>query len=364
MQQKKGLGLLSSLFKHEPAPLIGIDISSSAIKLVELGQNGQGAWILERFASEPLAAECVVDGNIEKFDEVTQALERLVRRSGTRAKHVALALPNSAVITKRISLPGNLSELELEVQVESEAHQYLPFPLEEVSLDFCIIGPNAKAPDQVDVLLAATRKEKVQERNDLAIMAGLQPVVMDVESYAARLAASPWLASLSQADSKPVALIRLGASSFGVQIVRGDEVLYELEQTSGGLQLTQMIAHHYDLSLEQAERKKTSGDLPDTYEEFVLQPFITRLAQDVGRALQFFFSSTSYNHIEQIAIFGGTACIPQLAHAIARHTGVAVSVLNPFEGMHCMEGVSPGQVNSHAPLYLTACGLAMRRFLP
>ena len=184
-----------SLFKRKPAPLIGLDVSASGVKLVELNQDNQGSWILERCASEPLDADWVMDGNIEKFDEVADAIKRLLKKSGTKAKHVALALPHSAVITKRIILSGSLSEQELEVQVESEASQYIPFPLDEVSLDFCVIGPNAKNLGDVDVLLAATRKEKVEERNNLAVLVGLTPVVMDVESHAARLASGRWVAT-------------------------------------------------------------------------------------------------------------------------------------------------------------------------
>ncbi|MGE8397402.1 MAG: type IV pilus assembly protein PilM, partial [Comamonas sp.] len=190
---------IGSLFKRQNSPLIGLDISSSSIKLVELNQDGQGTWILERCASEPLEADCVVDGNIEKFDDVADALKRLLKKSGTRAKRVALALPYSSVITKKIILPDSLSEQELEVQVESEANQYIPFPLDEVSLDFCVIGPNEKNPSDVDVLLAATRKEKVEERNNLAVLVGLTPVVMDVESYASRLAAGRWISKLPNA---------------------------------------------------------------------------------------------------------------------------------------------------------------------
>ena len=171
---------MGTLFSRQPAPLLGIDISSSSVKLVELGRDKAGALVLERCAIEPLERGWITDGNIEKFDEVAEALRRLVKKSGTRTKNVALALPPSAVITKRISLPGGMTEQELEVQVESEANQYIPFSLEEVSLDFCVIGPTKNSPGDVDVIIAASRREKVQDRQGLAEAAGLKPVILDI----------------------------------------------------------------------------------------------------------------------------------------------------------------------------------------
>ena len=355
---------IGSLFKRKQPPLIGLDISSSAIKLVELNQDGQGTWILERCAAEPLEADCVVDGSIEKFDDVSEALKRLLKKSGTRARHVAVALSHSSVITKKIILPGSLSEQELEVQVESEASQYIPFPLDEVSLDFCVIGPNEKSPSDVDVLLAATRKEKVEELNNLAVLAGLTPVVMDVESYASRLAAGRWVAQLpNQGQDDLIALVKVGARNFSLQIVRNDEVLHDSEQGYGGAQLTQMIARQYGISVDEAEIKKRTADLPEDYAEVVLQPFVQSLAQDVARALQFFFTSTPYHSVQHIVMFGGGAGVHGLAQAVQSQTNVAVHLLNPFEGMQLSSAVHQSRLKSDAPMYLTACGLAMRRFL-
>lgn len=355
---------MGSLFKRKPDPLIGLDISSSAIKLVELNQDGQGAWVLERCASEPLDSEWIVDGNIEKFDEVADALKRLLKKSGTRAKHVALALSHSSVITKRIILPGALSEQELEVQVESEASQYIPFPLDEVSLDFCVIGPNSKNPSDVDVILAATRKEKVEEVNNLAVLVGLKPVVVDVESYASHLAAGRWISQLPNAgEGDLIALIKVGARNFSLQIVRNGEVLHDSEQGSGGAQLTQLIARQYGISTEEAELKKRTGELPADYAEAVLHPFVASMAQDIMRALQFFFTSTPYHSVQHIAMFGGSAAIEGLAQALQEQVKLPVHLLNPFEKMSLAGTVHQSKMKIDAPMYLTACGLAMRRFL-
>ena len=168
--------------------MLGLDISSSSVKLVELSRDKAGNLVLDHCAIEPLERGWITDGNVEKFDEVAEAVRRVVKKSGTKTKHVAMALPASAVITKKIILPGGLSESDLESQVESEANQYIPFSLDEVSLDFCVVGPSATSAGDVEVLIAASRKEKVQDRQGLAEAAGLKPIVVDVESYASRLA--------------------------------------------------------------------------------------------------------------------------------------------------------------------------------
>jgi type IV pilus assembly protein PilM len=157
------VSLLDTLLGRKHPPMIGLDISSSSVKLVELSQNASGDYVLERFASEAFEKGWITDGQIEKFDEVAEAVKRVVSKSGTRTKQVVLAMPQSAVITKKIMLPAGLREEELEMQVESEANQYIPFSLDEVSLDFCVIGPSATSVGDVEVLIAASRKDRWTE---------------------------------------------------------------------------------------------------------------------------------------------------------------------------------------------------------
>ena len=217
---------LGSLFSRQPAPLLGIDISSSSVKLVELGRDKAGNLVLERCGIEPLERGWITDGNIEKFDEVADAIKRLVKKSGAKTKNVAMALPPSAVITKKIILPGGMTDQELEQQVETEANQYIPFPLDEVSLDFCVIGPSATSAGDVEVLIAASRREKVQDIQGLAEAAGLTPVVVDVESYASRLSAGRLIENLpNQGKGLIVALFEIGALTISMQVMRDEEVL-------------------------------------------------------------------------------------------------------------------------------------------
>jgi type IV pilus assembly protein PilM len=354
---------LGSLFNRQQPALLGIDISSSSVKLVELSRDAAGNLVLDRCAIEPLERGWITDGNVEKFDEVADAVRRLVKKSGTRTKQVAMALPASAVITKKIILPGGLSEAELELQVESEANQYIPFSLDEVSLDFCVVGPSTSSTGDVEVLIAASRKEKVQDRQGLAEAAGLKPIVVDVESYASRLATSRLIENLpNKGLNTMVALFEIGGATTSMQVLKNDDVLYERDQAFGGAQLTQLIVRQYGFSPEEAEAKKRSGDLPEDYESGVLKPFVDSMAQEIGRALQFFFTSTPHNKVDYVMLAGGSSALPGLTESVTQQTSFACMVANPFEGMEIGSNVREKKMRREASSYLTSCGLALRRF--
>jgi len=358
------VSVLDLLLGRKHAPMVGLDISSSSAKLVELGQSANGDYVLERFASEPFEKGWITDGQIEKFDEVADAVRKLVQKSGTRTKQVVMAMPQSAVITKKIVLPAGLREEELELQVESEANQYIPFSLDEVSLDFCVIGPSPASAGDVEVLIAASRKDRVQDRQGLAEAAGLKPVVLDIESHASRLAMSRVIAALPNGGQDVlVALFEIGADTTSLKVLRDDEMLYDRDQAFGGSQLTQLISRQYGFSFEEAEQKKLAGDLPDDYDSVILTPFVDSLSQEIGRALQYFFTSTPHHKVHYVMLAGGTATLPGLKDRVTELTGFASMVVNPFDNMKLGSGVREAKVRREAPSYLTACGLAMRRFM-
>lgn len=353
-----------SLFSRQSAPLLGLDISSSNVKLVELGRHASGQLLLAHCGQEILQPGWVQDGQIDKFDEVVQAVRRLLRRSGSKARHVAMALPASAVITRKIRLPAGLSEAELELQVEAEANQYIPFPMDEVSLDFCTIGPSATAVDEIDVMIAASRKEKVQDMQGLAEAAGLKLTVLDVQTYASRRAAERLIVDLplSRPSEAVVALLEISSRATRLQVLQGQEMLYERDQAFGGAQLTELIVRQYGFSLEEAETRKRSGDLPGDYPASVLVPFLANAAQEVGRALQFFFTSTSHSQVDHILLAGGASAVPGLAAVLHEQTGIACTVAQPFQGMDLGSRAADDRLVREAPSYLSACGLALRRF--
>jgi len=352
-----------SFFNRKHSLLVGLDISTSGVKLVELSEINKNELRLERYATEALPRGAVVDGNIENLEQVSEAVRRVWKKSGTRAKHVALGLPPASVITKKIILPGDLSEEELEVQVESEASQYIPFALDEVSLDFDVIGPAQNAPEDVEVLLAATRKEKVEDRVAAAEAANLSPMVMDIESYAARAAIDRITAQMPKGGRGQIfALFQIGAQMTHVSMLLDGQTIYEREQPFGGHQLTQDIVRTYGLAYDEAEVKKKNGDLPDDYESKLVAPFLENASVEVARAIQFFFTSTPYTRVDQVFLAGGCAIIPGLVDRVADRTKISTSVVSPFLGMQIAPNVREKQLRIDAPAYLVACGLAMRRF--
>jgi len=357
------VSFLGQLLGQKHPAMIGLDVSSSSVKLVELGQAASGELVLERFASEPFEKGWITDGQIEKFDEVAEAVKRVVTKSGTRTKQVVMAMPQSAVITKKIMLPAGLRDEEMELQVESEANQYIPFSLDEVSLDFCVIGPSATSAGDVEVLIAASRKDRVQDRQGLAEAAGLKPVVLDIESHASRLAMSRVVTALpNEGKDALVALFEIGADTTSLKVLRDDEMLYDRDQSFGGSQLTQLISRQYGFSFEEAEAKKLSGYLLEDYDTVILGPFVDSMSQEIGRALQYFFTSTPHHKVHYVMLAGGTATLPGLKDRVTELTGFASQVVNPFDHMKLGSAVRESTLRREAPSYLTACGLAMRRF--
>ncbi len=351
-----------SIFNPKARPLVGLDISTSSVKLVELTEAGKDGYRVERYAAEPLPRDAVVDGNIANLDAVAEAVKKGWKRMDTSTRFVAMALPSSAVITKKIIVAAGQKEAELEALVESEATQYIPFALDEVNLDFQIIGPAPNNPADIEVLIAASRKEKVEDRVAVAEAAGLIPIVMDIESYAAQAAFELVERRLPDGGRNQVlALFDIGANLMNITVFKNDAPLYSREQPFGGYQLTQEIMRHYGMSPEEAEAAKRANKLPDNYENDLLRPFMDTLALEVSRSLQFFFTSTAYNQVDHIVLSGGCATIAGLDEVVASRTLVSTRIANPFVDMQLSQRVKPHSLAASAPSLMVACGLALRR---
>ncbi|CDG85505.1 pilus assembly protein PilM [Janthinobacterium agaricidamnosum] len=366
---------LKALFGQSGGPLLGVDISTSGVRLVELSlgaKPGKGARPgeppdirLERYATEALPRGAVVDGNIENLEQVAEAVRRVWKKSGARTRHIALGMPPASVITKKIILPAGLSEEQLEIQVESEASQYIPFALDEVSLDFDVIGPAANAGDDIEVMLAASRREKVEDRIAVAEAAGLKALVMDIDSYAARAALERVTLRTPAIGAQHVlALFQIGAQVMHLSVLQGGVTIYEKEQIFGGNQLTQDIVRSFGLPFDEAEARKKTGDLPESYQQEILPPFLDSAALEITRAIQFFFTSTPYTKVDQLFLAGGCAQLPGLVDIIATRSKIPTTLLSPFAGMSFAPGVRESALRGDAPAYLVACGLALRRFAP
>jgi len=359
------LALDFDIFKPKAQPLFGMDISSSSIKMVEVIDAGKGAIRVERYVIEALPKDAVVDGNIANLEVVQEAVQRGWKKLATRTKNVAMALPTAAVITKKIIVPAGLREEELELQVETEANQYIPFALEEVNLDFQVVGPAPSSPEEVEVLIAASRKEKVEDRVAIAEAVGLKALVMDVESYAMQTAFDLIKKQFpNDGKDQNIALVDIGANVMNITVLRNDQAVYTREQAFGGNQLTQDIMRQYGMSHEEAEAAKRTGGLPETYDAEVLRPFMENAALEIQRAMQFFFTSTQFNSIEHVLLIGGSAVIPGLDEVVSTRTQVNTLVANPFVSMAINPRIQLKRLVADAPSLMIACGLAMRRFDP
>jgi type IV pilus assembly protein PilM len=349
-------------FSTRTPPLIGVDISSTSVKMVELAKVGNG-YRLEAYAITPVAKDAIVDGNISGLEQVSEAVSRAWKTLGTREKRAAIALPSSAVITKKVIMAAGLREEDMEFQVESEANQYIPFSLDEVNIDFQEIGPAPSNPGEIEVLIAAARKEKIEDRVASAEGAGLKVIVVDIESHATEAAYGLIASQLpNKGIDQTVMIVDVGATMMHVNVMHNNKSVYTREQAFGGGQLTQEIQRRFGLSSEEAESAKRKGGLPDSYDAEVLQPFVQSLSTEITRALQFFTTSTQYNRVDHIILAGGCASITNLEAAVQEKTQVNTIVANPFHQMQLNSKIKQQQVIADAPALLNACGLALRGF--
>ncbi len=352
----------SQIVAKKRQPLIGVDISASSIKILELSRSGDH-YRVERYAVEPLPQNAVIEHTITEVDQVAQTMQRAVKRSGTKCKNVAVAVAGSHVISKIINMPAGLADRDLQTQIEMEADRYIPYPLDEVNLDFQVLGPADTGGEQVNVLIAACRKEIVDDYLAVTQGAGLTPTVIDIETYAMENAYSLIAQHMPGGGmEKTIAVIDVGATTTNINVMRDNRSIYTRDHTFGGRQLTEEIQRRYGLSYEEAGLAKKQGGLPDNYQTDVLRPFMEALCQEVMRALQFFYSSSPYNSVDQVLLAGGCAQIPGVEELVAARVGVATAIANPFASMSLSSRVKPQLLSNDAPSLMISCGLAMRGF--
>ena len=354
--------MLSGLFgKRKPVPVLGLDISSSSVKLLELSKSGNQLRV-ESYAVASLPPNAVVEKNIAEPEAVAETVRSVVARSKTKLKTASVAVAGSAVITKLIDMPAGLSDDALETQITLEADQYIPYPLDEVAIDFEVQGESPKNPEREEVLLAACRRENVDMRVDVLEMAELTPKIVDVEAYAIERAFDLVRQQLDIDDSSVVAIVDIGATMTTLSVLVDGETVYTREQLFGGRQLTEEIQRRYGLTMEEAGLAKKQGGLPDDYEPEVLEPFKDAVVQQITRSLQFFFSSSQYNDVDYIVLAGGVASMTGLADMVEERLGTSTAIANPFANMAVASRVDAGALSNDAPALMIACGLAMRGF--
>ena len=337
--------------------LLGLDISSSAVKLVEMTRKGRD-YRIESYAVAPLPEGVSNEKDIVEPEPIGEAIRRALKDSRTRLKNCAVAIPTSMAISKIITMPASIPPAEMEAQMAMEAEQHIPYPMNEVNYDFEVLGPSANAPEAVDVLLAATRSENVEVRVAAAEMAGLTVDIVDTETHALEKVLRHLTNELEQHDS--LAIVDFGATMTVISVFEQGRLTFSREQVFGGRQLTEEIMHRYGLSWQEAGLAKKEGNLPENYVSEVLEPFKDSMVRQLHRFLQFYYASSQRDSVAQILICGGCARIPGVDEQIQAVIGIPVRVINPFTRVALGPRVSPVRFTNDMQALLISAGLSLR----
>ena len=356
--------MLSQLWKKKTSLMVGIDIGSHAVKAVLLSQGYDG-YVLEDFAIEAMPRGAVVDREIQDIEAVGNVIAKVRKNISSSVKFAAAAVSGQTVITKIIYMDVTLTEDELASQIEIEADSLIPYPLDEVSLDFESLDVNESDPTKINVLLSAARTESIEARVAALETGDFEAKVIDVESYAVSRTYDLCLPMLpDDAKDKMVAIVDIGASMTLFSASNAGKNVYSRDQIFGGEQYTRSIVSYYNKSFEEAEAAKVSGDLPPNYRFEVLAPFHTILVQQIRRAIQMFLTSSGYEKVDYLVISGGTALVEGIQELLTEELGVNTIIANPFDHMGVSGDLDQDELKSIAPQLMVASGLALRSFTP
>lgn len=342
--------------------MVGLEISSTTVKLLELSLSGQG-YRVESYGVENLPPDAMQEKEIKDVEAVGKALEHLVKRSHTRLKHGAIAVSGSAVITKIIKMNAGLNDNELVDQINIEAERYIPYPLQEVNMDFQVLGPTANSTELVDVLLAASRTEIIDTLVEVVHLSGLTAKIVDIEAYAMERAFGLIVDKLPHhGENQTIAIVDIGSTNTSFNILHNGKTIYTRDHAFGGKQMTEEIQRRYGLTFEEATLAKKQGGLPENYESEILEPFKDVIVQQISRSLQLFYSSSEFTEVDHIVLAGGTVVLPGLIQRIEEKLGLSASIANPFTNMSIAPRVSVSAIQADAPSLMVCCGLALRSF--
>ncbi|APX94865.1 pilus assembly protein PilM [Halomonas sp. 1513] len=348
--------------KRSGKALVGVDISSATVKLIEL-KHAAGHYQVDSYAVRPLREGAVVERRIRHMDDVVTALRAAVDQARLHTRRACVAVPAGAAITRTLTFPASLNDDEIEARIALESDKHIPFPFAEVAFDFQRLGPNARYGDQQDVLLVACRQQDVSQLTEALLQAGLEPAAVDVETFAMERAFGELRHQLQPplpAEDDCVALVDIGATMNSFHVLRQGRVIYSRDTVFGGRQLTEEIRSRYGLSLEEAGLAKKRGGLPDDYSREVLGPFLDTLVQQIGRSLQLYYTAGRKFEVKRLMIAGGSSVVPGLSERLMQDSGMEVTIANPFLRMKINSRIDIHTLAGDAPAMLTACGLAMR----
>jgi len=346
------------MFLKGKKELIGVDIGSSAVKLVQLKES-KGVYRLQAFGVKPLPPEAIVDNAIMDSTSVVEAVSDLLSETKVKVKNVATSISGHSVIIRKISLP-TMSDDELEKSIQYEAEQYIPFEINEVFLDFQILGTDPDDPSQMKVLLVAAKKDFVNDYLAVFREAGLNPVVVDVDGFAVQ---NMFEANYGLADEEVFALVNMGAGSININIVKGGESVFTRDIQAGGNAVNDELQKRLGLNEEDAERIKL-GFVPDGINQATVREIMSdaagNIAQEVQRSLDFFSATSADERVQKVYLAGGVSSMPAVKESLGGRLGIPVEVVDPFKGI-VASGKDAGELEGVAPMLSVALGLAMRR---
>lgn len=345
-----------SLFGNKSSGWIGIDIGSSSVKLVSMCISGNRPQI-DAYAIVSLPDNAVVDGSIEEVSSVASSIERGLKICGGKFKSAVVAVPSSAVITKKIQVSNLFQGIELEDQIKIEADQFIPYPLDEVALDFEVLGPANKDPNMNEILLVACRKDASESREDAVNASGIKCEVVDVDTYAMERV----VPLLDQAPTGyMIAVVDVGASTLCLNVFENGAVVYNREQAFAGNELSQSITQQYGMLLEDVVATLHENKVSQEIQKSMIEPFTNSVVQQVSRALQFFYSSGLHGQLSKVYICGGVSALPNLTSRLKDDLDLDAELLNPFEHCSINRNINTDRLKLDSALLVKACGLALR----
>jgi len=344
------------LFRSKSKAVIGIDIGTHSIKLVELAGSHANPKVVA-WGIAPLPAGAFSENAIANAELIADALNGLIVKSGAKGDSVAVAVSSSHAITKVLGMPRDISEVELEEQISIEALHFIPYPIDEVNIDFEVIGKSEANDQENDVLLVACRRSIVDDYIDLVEDSDLELNYVDIDTYALeRVYRSQ--NSLGSNSEQPVALFDVGSSNSHLMVVDAERVIYSRHQNFGAGQLVKLIRKEYGVSAEEAEEILNSSQPPGDFLSAVQEPFVEMLRQEVSRALQFFYSSSSFSNIDSIVLSGACCALNGLAGDLEVKMRSKVSILNPMANVNVQ--TNRDAIAKVAPALSIAYGLSLR----
>lgn len=348
------------LFKPKQEAILGIDISSTAVKILEISSRSN-QYKVDGYGTIKLPENAMEGVSIKDVEQVASCIRRLFSSTRFNCKQAAVAVPDSSTISKIIQMNEGLNDDELEELVIMEADKYIPYPIDEINIDFSVLGPAAKNAAMLDVLVVASRAENVSSRVEAVNRAGLEARIVDIESYAIERMSQLLIPQLPKdSENQIIALIDFGYTYTVFYVLQGMKIIFSREEEFGGKQLVDTIVQVYGLKHDAAVAAIDEGRLPDNYIDEVLYPFQELIILQVKRGLQFFFSSSQHTHVDHIILGGGLAKQVGIAELLNEHINIPTQIANPFANMAISDYVNRENLTDDAPSLLVACGLALR----